>query len=158
MYRRHRIFLTDYEEFGVKKNGDLHRLYLYKCFAFLPYLILDRLYYPLNKIDVVYELAFILEKFENNKFIIFDKFMDFLNNNKTQFNVTSNDIKLMIYVFKGFFSSDSIKEDIEIINYLLELEKGDNAYFEAKLKNCNFYLDHSGEKCDKKKLKIYLKI
>ena len=67
MYRMHRIFLTDYEEFGVKKNEDLHILYLYKCFAFLPYSIIDRTYYLLNKIDVTYELAIILEKYENNK-------------------------------------------------------------------------------------------
>ena len=36
MYRMYWIFLTDYEEFGVKKNEDLYRLYLYKCFAYLP--------------------------------------------------------------------------------------------------------------------------
>ena len=40
MYRLNRIFLTDYEEFGKKKNRDLHRLYLYKCFGYLPFLII----------------------------------------------------------------------------------------------------------------------
>ena len=39
MYRMHRIFSTDYKDFGIKKNEDLHRLYLYKCFAYLPSLI-----------------------------------------------------------------------------------------------------------------------
>ena len=110
MYRMHRIFLTDYEEFGIKKNGDLHRLYLYKCFAYLPNLIFDRLYYLLNKIDVAYELAIILDKCENNKYNIFDDFMKFLTINKNEFNVTSNDIELMKDVFKGYFSSNVIKE------------------------------------------------
>ena len=153
MYRMHRIFLTDYKEFGVKKNEDLHRLYLYKCFAFLPYSVMNRTYYLLNKIDVTNELAIILEKYENNKYIISDKFFDFLKKNKTQFNVTSNDIELMQCILKAYFSSDAIKKDIEILNQLLEFEKGDNAYYEAQLKYCNFYLEYSGDKCDKKKIK-----
>ena len=41
MYRMHRIFLTDYKDFKIKKNGDLHRLYLYKYFAYLPFLIIN---------------------------------------------------------------------------------------------------------------------
>ena len=153
MYRMYRIYLKDYEEFGVKKNEDLHRLYLYKCFAFLPYSIMNRTYYLLNKIDVTNELAIILEKYENNKYIISDKFFDFLKKNKTQFNVTSNDIELMQCILKAYFSSDAIKKDIEILNQLLEFEKGDNAYYEAQLKYCNFYLEYSGDKCDKKKIK-----
>ena len=116
MYRMHRIFLTDYEDFKVPKNGDLHRLYLYKCFAYLPSLIMNGIYYLLNKINVNYELGIILEKFENNEYKIFDEFMNFLNTNKNIFNITSNDIKLMKCVLKGFFSSDVIKENINIID------------------------------------------
>ena len=153
MYRMHRIYLTDYEEFKVKKNRDLHRLYLYKCFAYLPSLIMERIYYLLNKIDVPYELSIILDKCENNKYNIFDDFMKFLNNHKNQFNITSNDIELMKCSFKGYFSSNVIKENIDILDELLQFEKGDNAYFEAKLKYCYFYLELSGEKCDKQKIK-----
>ena len=153
MYRMNRIFLTDYKDFGLQKNEDLHRLYLYKCFAYLPYLIIDRTYYLLNKIDVTEELNLFLEKFENLKFHTFDKFIDFLLNNKSLFNLTSNDINLMKYVLKSAFSYDLIKENIESIDCYLDLEKGDQAYFEAQLKSCNFYLEHCGDKCDKKKIK-----
>ena len=76
--KMHRIFLTDYRGFGVKENEDLHRLYLYKCFAYLSYSIMDNLYYLLNKIDVTYELALMLDEFDNSEFEIFDKFMNFL--------------------------------------------------------------------------------
>ena len=51
------------------------------------------------------------------------------------------------------FSSDRIKENIEILNQLLEFQKGDNAYYEAQLKYCNFYLEYSGDKFDKKNKK-----
>ena len=153
MYRMYRIYLIDYEKFGVKKNEDLHRLYLYKCFAYLPVLIMDRDYYLLNKINVAYELSLILEKYENNSYDIFDKFMNFLLINNSQYNITTNDIKLMRSIFKCYFSSNLIQNNIESINELLEFEKGDNAYYEAQLKYCNFYLKYSGDKCDKEKIK-----
>ena len=41
-------------------------------------------------------------------------------------------------------------------NYLddfLKLECGDKAYYEARLKYCNFYLINSGDKSDKTKIK-----
>ena len=39
---------------------------------------MDNLYYLLNKIDVTYELALMLDEFDNSEFEIFDKFMNFL--------------------------------------------------------------------------------
>ena len=131
MYRMHRISLLDYEIFGIKKNEDLHRLYLYKCFAYLPYLIINRTYYLLNKIDVTNELDKLIEVFDDNKFDISDKFFNFLKNNKNQFKVTTNDIELMKYVLKSYFASDSFKKNINLLDGLLEFEKGNNAYYEA---------------------------
>ena len=101
MYRMHRIFLTDYEYFNIIKNGDLHRLYLYKCFAYLPSFLLDNTYHLLNKINVAYELAILLDKCDDNN--TFEEFMDFLNNHKKEFNISSNDIKLMKSVFNGYY-------------------------------------------------------
>ena len=152
MYRMHRIFLIDYKEFGVKKNEDLHILYLYKCFAYSPFLIIDGSYYLLNKIDISYEIALILDNYDNQELEILDKFLDFLRLNKNKFNITSEDISLMKCVLKGFFHSDLIKQNIEIIDDMLDFKKVDNAYYEAQLKYCNFYLKFSGEKCDKEKI------
>lgn len=154
MYRMNRIFLTDYKSFDLEKNGDLHRLYLYKCFAYLPYVTLDRSSFILNKIDVTKEIDIILDKFENNRYDIFNQFMEFLEKNKKQFNITVNDIYLMKSIFKCYFSSKLIQEDITYIDNLLDFnkEKGENVYFEAQLKYCNFYLEYSKEKCDNEKI------
>ena len=81
------------------------------------------------------------------------KFLNFLDIHKNKFNVSGNDIRLMKCVFKGIFRADLIEKDIEIINEMLEFEKGDNAYYEAQLKFCNFYLEYSGDKCDNEKIK-----
>ena len=48
--------------------------------------------------------------------VTFDKFMDFLSQYNNDFNLTTNDINLMKYVFKGNFSPDLIKEDISNID------------------------------------------
>ena len=151
MYRMHRIYLTDYEYFKVKKNGDLHRLYLYKCFAYLPYLIIENTYHLLNKIDVTNEISMINEKYENSNSGVFDEFINFLKLHKYEFNITTNDIILMKWVIYGHFAYNATK-NIEIIDNLLNIEKGDNAYYEAQLKYCNFYLKYSGENCDKQKI------
>ena len=140
--QKYRIFLIDYKDFGLKKNEELYRLYLFKCFAYLPYLIINNTYNLLNKIDVTYELASELDIYDNNQLQKFYKFMNFLEKNKNEFNVTENDIRLMKCVLKNYFETDSIKNDITLIGNLLnfEKEKGENAYFEARLKYCNFYL------------------
>ena len=152
MYRMHRIFIKDYEDFGVKKNADLHRLYLYKCLAYLPYLILDWTYLLLKTINVKFEVSWMTEDFDNGNFKKFDEFMKFLDINKKHFNITGNDIKLMKCVFQGLFRSDLIEKDITIINELLQFEKGDNAYYEAQLKYCNFYFKYSKEGLDREKI------
>ena len=154
MYRLHRIYLIDYRDFGLRKNEDLHRLYLYKCFAYLPFLIMRKNYYLLNKININYELITILEKYEHKRYTIFDRFMEFLDNNKIQFNVSTNDIKLMKGVFKSYFSSQLIEKNIDELNVLLDFQEIDNSYYEALLKYCNFYLKYSGDKCDKGKIKL----
>ena len=154
MYRMHRIFLIDYDDFGLEKNEDLHRLYLYKCFAYLPYLIIhEDFYLLLNKIDVLNELSIILEKLENNNFDTFDKFMDFLEINRNHFNITKNDIKLMKCVLRFYFSYKEIVNNIKTLEEFLDFEKGDNAYYEAQLKYCNFYLDFSQDKSEKDKIR-----
>ena len=155
MYRMHRIYLFDYNDFGIKKNGDLHRLYLYKCFAYLPDLIIYRNYYLLSKIDVTNELDILLDKYENNEYEIFNKFIDFLKNYNNELNLTLNDIDLICLVFKNYFSSDLIKEDATKLDAFLKLKKedGENAYFEAQLKYCNFSLEYIEENIDKEKIK-----
>ena len=152
MYRMHKIYLIDYENFGVKKNRELYRLYLYKCFAYLPYLIINRTYNLLNKIDVINELEILLN--EDNNSMNFDRFMDFLENNKKDFNATTNDIELMKNTINLFFFTELNEQDIGVLDCLRGFgkQKGENAYFEAKLKYCNFYLELS-ENCDKEEIK-----
>ena len=122
MYRMHRIFLVDYHDFELKRNTDLDKLYLYKCFAYLPYSIMDGIYYLLNKIDVPYEIALCLD-IEDPKMDKFNKFLDFLEKYKELFHLSLNDILLMNYVFNAFFSKERIENDINELDNFLNLVK-----------------------------------
>ena len=148
MYRLHRIYLTDYKDFNLNKDENLEKIYLYKCFAYLPFSIINGIYFIFNKINITYKIAVYLDK-EDANLQYFDKYMSFLEENKCKFNLKINDIKLMKLVVKAYFLSSKYKNNSNNLNEFLELEKGDEAYYEAKLKYCNFYLEffrHSNKK------------
>ena len=154
MYRLHRIFLEDYEKFGLEKNYELDRLYLYKCYAYAPYSIMDGTYYIFNKINITHELIIYFDYLDNSNLTTFNEFFVFINNNRDIFNVTYNDIYLMECVILSMFNPEA-KNDISFLDKFLEIKKrneNDKAYYESRLKYCNFYIEFSGEKCDKDKV------
>ena len=158
MFRLHRIYLIEYNKFGIKKNLDLHRLYLYKCFAYLPYIMIEKTYLLLNKIDAYEELRLSLYHFDNISLDNTVKFLRFLKTNKSQFKVTNNDIELIESCLGSYLDSTTIKQKINLLDdfFLKSNESRDNGYYEKRLKYCNFYKDYSGDKCDKNKIiKIY---
>ena len=162
MYRLHRIFLSDYQKFNLQRNVELDRLYIYKCYAFLPFVIINETYSLLNKINVTNEINTYFDYLDDSKFITLSKFIEFLKSNNKVFKVSNNDIDLMQYIIVSNFNSE-VKENFESLDDFLKLEKiensNNNAYYEAQLKYCNFYIDFSGEKCDKNKVtKIFDKL
>ena len=154
MYRLHRIYLDDYEKFNLKRNYELDRLYLYKCYAYIPYLIIDQTYYILNKINITNELEIYSNYLDESKFTNLGLFINFLKTHYSEFKITKNDISLMEFVISSIFNAE-VKNDYQCLDSFLEIKKENNddmAYYEAQLKYCNFYIEYSGDKCDKKKV------
>ena len=56
-------------------------------------------------------------------------------------------------VLRFYFSYKEIVNNIKTLEEFLDFEKGDNAYYEAQLKYCNFYLDFSQDKSEKDKIR-----
>ena len=154
MYRMHRIFLTDYKDFGLQKNFDLHRLYLYKCFAYLPFPIMEQKYSLLNKIDVTKEIDILNNEYDDNNFGNFDEFIIFLENHKYQYDISHNDLLLIKCVIYNQFAPKEIAKNY--LNDLLKIENSDKASYEARLKYCNFYLKNYADNCDKTTIKKFL--
>jgi hypothetical protein len=131
MYRLYIIYLNDYEIFGIKKDKDLETIYLFKCFAYLPYSVINGNYFIFNKINITYEVALYIDN-HYSQFNDFENFIQQLNENKEKYNLTENNIKLMENIIKIYFYSSKNK------SYIKQLEEGDN---EGRLKYNNFYLD-----------------
>ena len=152
MFRLYRIHQCEYKDFNLEKDKDLEQIYLYKCFAYLPYSIIKGNYFIFNKINISYIIAVYLDK-EDPHLEYLNKYMEYLEENKKKFNLTTNDIKLMKLVLKAHFKSEEYSKNLNNLNKFLELEKGNTAYYEAQLKFCNFYLDFFKYNCDKDKIK-----
>ena len=152
MYRLHKIYLNDNEDFEVEKDSTLEKLYLYKCFAYLPFKLINGNHFIFNKINITYEIAYYLD-IKDSDFSEFDNIMKKLEENINNYNININDIKLMKLVFKTYFNSSKYSLDIRNLNPFLNLEKESNAYYEGKLKYCNFCLEYFPDKCDKEKIR-----
>ena len=61
MYKMHVIYLCEYEKFNVKFSRVYEKLYLLKCFAYLPNYVFDWYLKLFDTIDVIYELAAVLD-------------------------------------------------------------------------------------------------
>ena len=105
MYRLHRIYLDDYGKFGLRRNYELDRLYLYKCYAYIPYLIIAQQFSILNKINITNELQIYFDYLDNSKFTL-NKFLNFLEDNLTEFKIKKNDILLMKYIIYSIFNAE----------------------------------------------------
>ena len=86
MYRLHIIFFIDYEKFKLKKNFELDRLYLYKCYAYCPNAIMSGEFVILKKVNLSNELLIYFEYLDKNEFDNFKEFLTFLRNNHLAFN------------------------------------------------------------------------
>ena len=139
MYKMHIIYLCEYEKFNVNFSRTLEKLYLLKCFAFLPNYIYDWRLKLFEKIDVIVEIAKALE-IEDMNFEKHKLFFDLLIHYKDQLNLSENDINLMKGTFYCYFCKQ-IDDGLNMISFsilnsmtLMPQNEFDYAYYIAKNK------------------------
>ena len=130
MYKMHIIYLCEYEKFGIPLNRVLEKIYLLKCFAYLPNYISDFNLKIFDKIDIKSEIKkiLILEDDDLNKHRLF---FDLLIKEREKYNLTDNDINLMKGVLFSYFIpkiSFALLKSLEAKNEL------DYSYYHAKNK------------------------
>ena len=136
MYKMHTIYLCEYAKFNVPFDRVLEKLYILKCFAYLPNFVFDWYLKLYEKIDVMYELAQILD-IEDRTLSKHKNFIDLLYDQKEKYNLAENDIYLMKGVLTCYFQRDV--EDTFLVSFCelnSVIPKCDNdyAYYEAKNK------------------------
>ena len=143
MYKMHVIHLCEYTKFHVPFSRVLEKMYLLKCFAYLPNYVYQFDLKLFEKIDVTEEITEMIsiedESLEKHKL-----FFELLNKERQRYNLTENDIILMKNTFFGFFfnnDDDDDNEDIKslsfsfsVLNSMIPRTQLDYAYYTAKNK------------------------
>ena len=143
MYKMHVIYLCEYEKFNVHFNRVLEKIYLFKCFAYLPNYIEDWNMKLFETIDVILEIAqqLYLEDGNLEKHL---KFFDLLSEQKEKYNLSENDINLMKCVLLCYFhieGSDLPMLSFSTLNSLVPTNDLDYAYYNARNKCIYFRIN-----------------
>ena len=135
MYKMHVIYLCEYKKFNVHFNRVLEKIYLFKCFAYLPNYIEDWNMKLFETIDVILEIAQQIDLEDGNleKHL---KFFDLLSEQKEKYNLSENDINLMKGTLICYFHDDSNMQTLTFstMNSIIPQNELDYAYYNAKNK------------------------
>ena len=140
MYKMHVIYLCEYEKFNVPFSRVLERIYLLKCFAYLPNYIIDWDLKLFDIIDVAFELAQILD-LEDDNLEKHQKFFDLLFEEGEKYNLSENDINLMKGSLFCYFNKDESELSLLLfttLNSLMPKNELDYTYYQAK-NRCIFF-------------------
>ena len=145
MYKMHVIYLCENEKFNVAFNRVLEKIYLLKCFAYVPNYVYDWRLSLFEKIDVTMEIAEVLD-LEDNNLEKHKLFFDLLYNEREKYNLTENEVNLMKGCFFCYFRHDDDNYDSKImpfilLNSLIPKNELDYAYYNAKNK-CIYFQDY----------------
>ena len=136
----HVIYLCEYEKFKVPFSRVLERIYLLKCFAYLPNYIIDWDLKLFDIIDVAFELAQILD-LEDGNLEKHQKFCDLLFEEGEKYNLSENDINLMKGSLFCYFNKDESELSLLLfttLNSLMPKNELDYTYYQAK-NRCIFF-------------------
>ena len=139
MYKMHVIYLCEYQKFNVPLNRILEKMYLFKCFAYLPNYIMDwkmNLFETINIVDEIGRVIYL----EGGNLDVYNTYFDILYKQKDKYNISENDINLMKSVLLFYFSDEQgLTETIfSTLNSLIPKNELDYAYYYAKNKYMYF--------------------
>ena len=145
MYKMHVIYLCEYAKFNVPLNRVLEKIYLLKCFAYVPNYVYDWRLSLFEKIDVIMEIAQVLD-LEDSSLEKHQLFFELLYDERDKYNLTENDINLMKGCLFCYFRHDDDNYETKVVpfilmNSLIPKSDLDYAYYNAKNK-CIYFQDY----------------
>ena len=123
MFRMYHIYKKDYKKFGINiRERILEKFYLFKCFCFLRYPIMERYQNLFNRFDIKLEVLIHFEE-EDPDYEIFANFIEHLKKNYKIYNINKDDvdfieniINIKIILFDDFDINDEITKLYDLIN------------------------------------------
>ena len=148
MFRMYHIYKNDFKKFNIlKRNRIFEKFYLFKCYSFLRYPIIDEEQNLFNRFDIPYEIKIHFEE-EDQNYDIFPNFIKFLKNNYKLYDINPNDLELIESVI-NYTLNDKANKEKELKN----LEKISINNLEALYKLACFTKD-SNEKEKEARFKL----
>ena len=122
MFRMYHIYKNDFIKFNIpKRNRIFEKFYLFKCYAFMRYPLVNGEQSLFNRFDVAYETNIHFDE-EDEFYIEFHKFLTFLNQNYKLYEINPNDLIIIEAVIDNKLNIDkkdkdnSLKKLIKIAN------------------------------------------
>ncbi len=152
MFRMYHIYKKDFTKFNIlKRNRILEKFYLFKCYSFSRYPLIDEEQNLFNRFDIAYETKIHIIK-EDEDLNMFHKFIKFLKINYKFYDINPNDLELIEYVIDYKFDDKADKETI-----MKNLEKMSDNNIEALYKLVCFTKDSNDEEKEKRFKLLYEK-
>ena len=136
MYKMHVIYLCEYKKFHVPFSRVLEKIYLLKCYAYLPNYIENWNLNLFEKIDLHNEISEMLA-LEDESFEKHEIFFELLIKERILYNLTENDVYLMKGITLKFFEVEDVAQNSLSFSTLISLvpkTQIDYAYYHAKIK------------------------
>ena len=152
MFRMYHIYKNDFNKFNIlKRNRILEKFYLFKCYSFSRYPLIDEEQNLFNRFDITYETKIHIIK-EDEDLNLFHNFIKFLKINYKFYDINPNDLELIEYIIDYNFDDNANKETI-----MKNLEKMSDNNLEALYKLTCFTKDSNEEEKEKKFKLLYEK-
>ena len=151
MFRMYHIYKNDFNKFNIeKRNRILEKFYIFKCYSFLRYPIIDRDQNLCNRFNIPYEALIHFEE-EDSNYSIFHNFIKFLNKNYKFYDINPSDLIIIESVIDYTLNNNEQYKNIAIKN-LINLASQNN--LEALYKLTCFQNNEKKEKEKEKGFKI----
>ena len=109
MFRLYLIYKKDFAKFGFSKRNRIYeKFYLFKCYSFMRYPLIQRQQNLFNRFDISFETKIHFNE-EDEDCIIFHKFIEFLTKNYEIYDINQKDLIIIEAVIYNELTTDLSK-------------------------------------------------
>lgn len=150
MFRMYHIYKKDFNKFNIpKRNRIFEKFYLFKCYSFARYPIIERAQNLCNRFDITNEINIHFE--EDLDLLKFHDFIDFLNKNYKYYDINPKDLIIISAIINLDLSAS--KQEIRTA-----LEKLKNLAFDEENLEALYKLTCISKKNNKEEIEKNFKI
>ena len=152
MYKMYMIHFKEYAKFGIQRDRNLEKFYLFKCFAFSNGSIINHDFALGNKVDLLTEVAQHLALEDPN----LSKFVELINHleNNNKYKIPTTDLQLIKSVLCFKFPNKDLSFNSILLFSKLNLSKNTEAIYKMGVLFMDIYINQASvcfSLCEKNK-------